>query len=128
MGNTIGAMITGTKAVHVGFGEDLAKVTKSITLYNADVDAMKKKWTGIKQSRQMFDLMEWNCARTTLEVLKAGFPDCQSSFDHLDQLWTPQRAYDFVKVVASNVNAGAPATNNDEMLKNIHARQIVTHT
>jgi len=122
VGNTIGAMITGTKAVHVGFGTELAGVTKTITLYNADVPAMLTKWQALKQSRQMFDLLEWNCARIMLEVLQAGYPD---SVMPRDQLWTPERAYDFVVHVEPNVNTDAPKTDDADTLKAIHARQIV---
>ena len=97
VGNTIGAMVTGTKAVHMGFGVELAGVTKSVTLYNADVDAMATKWEKIKQSKQMFDLMQWNCARMMLEVLQAGYPERDMP---LQQLWTPERAYNFVELVS----------------------------
>ena len=96
LGNTIGAMVTGTKAVYMGFGVELAEITKSITLYNADFNAMEKKWKEIKQSKQMFDLMKWNCARMMLEVLQAGYPEVSMP---LDQLWTPERAYNYVDLV-----------------------------
>jgi len=126
MGNTIGAMITGTKAVHVGFGKDLSQVSHTITLYNVDVDAMLTKWKAIKQSRQQFDLMKWNCGRAMLEVLKMGYPGCEQSLDDLDdQLWTPQRAYSLVEQLATDVNADAPATNNAKMLEDIRESQIV---
>jgi len=125
VGNTIGAMVTGTKAVHMGFGVELADVTKSITLYNADFDAMAKQWKKIKQNKQMFDLMKWNCARMMLEVLQAGYPERDMP---LEQLWTPERAYDFVELVEPNANAGAPEAKNVETLKAIHARQIVPET
>merc|ERR1711937_684060 len=39
-GNTIGAIITGTQATHVGFGKDLANVTKTKTLYDVNVPKM----------------------------------------------------------------------------------------
>lgn len=125
VGNTIGAMVTGTKAVHMGFGVELAAVTHSVTLYNADFDAMAKRWENIKQNKQMFDLMEWNCARIMLEVLQAGYPERDMP---LAQLWTPERAYNFVKLVEPNVNAGAPKANNAETLKAIHDRQIEPET
>merc|ERR1711964_455935 len=83
---------------------------------------MSKKWKAMKQSRQMFDLMEWNCARMMLEVLQAGYPDCAMP---LDQLWTPERAYHFVGLIEPGANAGAPKEKNAETLKSIHARQIV---
>ena len=97
VGNTIGAMVTGTKAVHMGFGVELAAVTHSVTLYNADFDAMAKRWAKIKENNQMFDLMEWNCARMMLEVLQAGYPERDMP---LQQLWTPERAYNFVELVS----------------------------
>jgi len=125
VGNTIGAMVTGTKAVHMGFGVELAAVTHSVTLYNADFDAMAKRWENIKQNKQMFDLMEWNCARIMLEVLQAGYPERDMP---LAQLWTPERAYNFVKLVEPNVNAGAPKAKNGETLKAIHDRQIEPET
>merc|ERR1712139_524511 len=72
-----------------------------------------------------FDLMEWNCARIMLEVLQAGYPECDMP---LDQLWTPERAYNFVQLVEPNANAGAPKAKNAEILKDIHARQIEPET
>jgi len=125
VGNTIGAMVTGTKAVHMGFGVELAAVTHTITLYNADFDAMEKRWKGIKDSKQMFDLMKFNCARMMLAVLKAGYPNCDIP---LEDLWTPERAYNFIELVEPNANAGAPEAKNAEMLKEIHDHQIEPET
>ena len=95
--DAIGVMITGTKADHVQFGHDLKNVTKTVTLYNANVAAMLKKWKAIKQNRQMFDLLEWNCGRTLLEVLNEGYPDCKVAL--ADQLWTPTNAFRHVNAV-----------------------------
>jgi len=92
-GNTIGAIITGTQATHVGFGIDLENVTKTKTLYNANVPKMIEKWDEIKKGGVMFDLLEKNCAYTVLEVLAAGYPDCNMN---LQQLWTPKRAFDII--------------------------------
>merc|ERR1719159_60573 len=47
-GNTVGAMVTGTKATYVGFGHDLRDVTDVFTLYNVNTAAMKAKWKDIK--------------------------------------------------------------------------------
>merc|ERR1719158_2108188 len=69
--------------------------------------------------------MEWNCARIMLEVLQAGYPERDMP---LAQLWTPERAYNFVKLVEPNVNAGAPEAKNAETLKAIHDRQIEPET
>lgn len=89
-GNTIGAIITGTQATHVGFGRDLENVTKTKTLYNANIDLMLAKWEEIKKSGVMFDLLEKNCAYTVLEILSAGYPECDMNFH---QLWTPETAF-----------------------------------
>jgi len=103
-GNTIGAMITGTKAVHVGFGQKLENVTHTITLYNADTQAMLEKWQDIRTNGQMFDLMEWNCARTLFEVLNEGYKKCQVP---VDELWTPDRAYKLInEKLKTKINAG----------------------
>ena len=95
--DTVGVMITGTKADHVGFGHDLKGVTETVTLYNADVEAMMTKWDDIKNSGQMFDLLEWNCARVALEVLNEGYPDCVVALE--DQLWTPTNMFRHVNGV-----------------------------
>jgi len=58
-------------------------------------------------------------------VLQAGYPERDMP---LKQLWTPERAYNFVELVEPNANAGAPEAKNDETLKAIHARQIVPET
>ena len=112
VGNTIGAMITGTKAAYDGFGKDLENMTHLATLYNVDTDAMKTKWKSIKGSGQMFDLMEWNCARTVLEVLKEGYTKCDFDFEIL---WTPSRAFDFIKEVRFGV-VNAPALSGVELV------------
>ena len=97
-GNTIGAIITGTQATHVGFGRDLENVTKTVTLYNADVQKMEKKWDEIKKGGVMFDILEKNCAYTVLEVLSAGYPECKMNFK---QLWTPEQAFAKISEVCS---------------------------
>ena len=96
--DAIGVMITGTKADHVKFGHDLNVVNKTLTLYNANVTAMLKKWQKVKESGQMFDLLEWNCARTLLEILNEGYPDCQVSLGH--QLWTPNNVFSYITQVS----------------------------
>ena len=96
MRHTVGVMITGTKAYHVGFGRDLGNVDKTITIYNVDAKKVLEAWDLTKTSNQMFDLMNWNCARTVLEALQKGYPDCDM---HLKQLWTPTRAFEYIQDV-----------------------------
>lgn len=118
-GKTMGAVITGTKADHVKFGKDLAGVTDIVTLHNADVDKIKVKWQAIKDSRQMFDLMEWNCGRTLLEVLQAGFPTCKMP---VEQLWTPWRTFQYIKHLEAKIGKG---TGDAEVtLESVHERHI----
>lgn len=119
-GNTVGAMITGTKALHVGFGVELQNVTNTVTLYNVDTAAMLQKWNSVKTSGQMFDLMDWNCARTLFEVLNEGYTGCQIPED---ELWTPERAFSMINTLKDRLNEGAPT--EQVSLEAIHARQIV---
>ena len=70
MRHTVGVMITGTKAYHVGFGRDLENVDKTLTIYNVDAKKVLEAWDLTKTSNQMFDLMNWNCARTVLAALQ----------------------------------------------------------
>ena len=101
--DAIGVMITGTKADHVKFGHDLNVVNKTLTLYNANIPAMLQKWQKIKDSKQLFDLLEWNCARTLLEILNEGYPDCQAPLGDSNvssQLWTPNSAFSYITQVS----------------------------
>jgi len=132
--DAVGVMITGTKAEHVKFGHDLKVVTKTLTLYNADTVAMKAKWEDLKNSGQMFDLLHWNCARTALEVLNAGYPECTVKLE--DQLWTPANAWGYVNAMANVVNPddkkppSSPTAEAFEMIsaETIRGRQIKQQT
>ena len=96
-----GPMLTGTKARYAGFGTDLENVTEVVTLYNVDTDSVLKKWDNIKKSAQMFDAVEWNCARTAIEVLNAGHPNCLVD---PDCLWTPKTAFEHIKKVHKHLD------------------------
>jgi len=126
--DAIGVMITGTKAEHVKFGHDLNVVNKTLTLYNANVPAMMAKWEKIKSNRQLFDLLEWNCARTLLEVLNEGYPDCQAPLGDSNvsaQLWTPNSAYGYITKMQKVVNKGyATDAEGKIAAKTIRARYI----
>merc|ERR1719203_2273643 len=84
---------------------------------------MLKEWDNTKTSNQMFDLMNWNCARTVLEVLQAGYPDCDM---HLKQLWTPDRAMRYIKDVkrATHSKVITARRPHDVTAEAIRARQI----
>lgn len=120
-GNTIGAIITGTQATHVGFGRDLQNVTKTVTLYNADVPKMVEKWDEIKSGGVMFDLLEKNCAYTVLEVLSAGYPECKMNFK---QLWTPVQAFGKISEMAVKVQTDTVTAATSISHKDIQARHI----
>ena len=94
--NVTGAIITGTKAKYDGFGNKLKHVTQVTTLHNADTDAMIKKWQSIKDNNQMFDIIEWNCARTVMEVLREGYPSCDFP---IHKLMTPDQAFAYIEQV-----------------------------
>ena len=102
-GNTIGAIITGTRATYVGFGQDLGNVTQTKTLYNANIPSMLIKWEEVKKSGLMFDLLQHNCAHTALEILSAGYPGCQME---LKQLWTPKQAFEIVSTQVFTTSQG----------------------
>jgi len=123
MRHTVGVMITGTKARHVGFGRDLENVDKTLTIYNLDAKKMLKAWDLTKTSNQMFDLMNWNCARTVLEVLQAGYPDCDM---HLKQLWTPERAFGYIQDVKKATHSKVITARRpyDLTVKTVRAHQI----
>lgn len=125
--NTVGVMITGTKADHIGFGFDLEGVTDTVTLYNADVPAMMTRWENIKGSGQMFDLLEWNCARTVMDVLNAGFPDCQVDLRGEKQLWTPKQAFQYAQAVQKVVNKDSPNDKIDAaVIRKRHIHPVYT--
>merc|ERR1712224_946152 len=86
--------LTGSKAEYNGFGRGLKEVTSVITLYNADTNAMVKEWDILKKSGQMYDLVNWNCARAVMEVLRSGFPDCNFP---VHQLMEPSTAFGYVE-------------------------------
>jgi len=123
MRRTVGVMITGTKARHVGFGRDLENVDKTVTVYNVDAKKVLEAWDLTKTSNQMFDLMNWNCARTVLEALQKGYPNCDM---HLEQLWTPTRAFEFIQDVkkATHPRVITAPSPYDVTVKAIRARQI----
>ena len=93
---SMSSAITGSRAQYVGFGKHLKAVTKATTLYNADTDAMVKAWESIKKSGQMYDLVEWNCARVVMEVLRSGFPDCNFP---IHKLMEPSTAFGYIEQV-----------------------------
>merc|ERR1712224_629199 len=111
----------GTQATHVGFGKDLENVTKTVTLYNANVPKMVEKWDEIKKGGVMFDLLEKNCAYTVLEVLSAGYPECKMNFM---QLWTPIQAFNKISELAVKVETDTVTASKTISHKDITARRI----
>ena len=92
----MGQLLNGTQSHHGGFGTHAKDVADVLTLYNVDTDAVLKKWDSLKKSGQMYDLINWNCARAVIDVFDAGYPNCvvQNS-----PLWTPESAFDYLKQV-----------------------------
>ena len=93
---SMGPMLTGTKSHHGGFGTNVKGVTHVLTLYNIDTDAVLKKWDSLKKSGQMYDLINWNCARAVVNVFNAGYTNCVVP---KHALWTPESLFDYLKQV-----------------------------
>ena len=95
---SMGPMLTGTKAKYDGFGTKLKGVTHVLTLYKVDTEAVLKKWDWLKKSGQMYDLVNWNCARAVVTVFNAGYPECMAMES---ALWTPEAAFEYLKQVCT---------------------------
>jgi hypothetical protein len=64
-----------------GWGEDVAAVTRTLTLYGGSTAAMLSEWETIKNSRS-FDVVSFNCALVAMRVLARGFAElCPSLAD-----------------------------------------------
>lgn len=63
-----------------GWGEDIADVSSTVTLYGGDVTAMRQQWEKLKNIS--FDVVTFNCAILAMNVLAHGFRDsCPSLVD-----------------------------------------------
>lgn len=116
----MGPLLTGTESNHDGFGTNLKDVSEVLTLYNVDTAAMLKKWDNLKKSGQMYDLLDWNCARGAIEVFNAGYPNCVVPEA---PLWTPESAFQYIKQLQPRVNSDVTDPKSVP-LETIHSRQI----
>merc|ERR1712176_438790 len=86
-----------------------------------DTNAVMKSWRKIQSSGQMFDMLEWNCARTALEVLNAGLSaSCRIPLEK--KLWTPRRVEEYIQLLQPKMQKVSSVNVNKD---SIVARQIV---
>jgi len=120
-------MLTGTKAKHDGFGTNVKGVTHVLTLYNVNTEAVLRKWDRVKKRGQMYDLVNWNCARAVLNVINEGYANCAVPES---ALWTPESAFDYLKQMNSGQEGGDGVLNSKTTISPelVRSRQIEPST